>query len=224
MPRKKFIYSNHLPYHVVTRTNNKQFFQLPMNEVFNLFETWLNISSLIYETKTHHFELMTNHIHWILTTPQENLGQIVSHLLSNVSKDINLKLSRQNHVFGPRYKWSLIQKPQNYPFVVKYLYRNATEAGICERVEDYPYSTLGAYFGIHKCGIKISMDFFFEEFEISANLSRANLFLKWLNTPYRKEDADAIHDALTRKEFRFHKIKRNKRYEPSDFNFYSIKD
>jgi len=96
------IYTDQYPYHVVTRTNNKCFFQLPLPDVFSLFESWINISQLLYETETYHFELMSNHIHWILRTPQANLSQVVRHVLTNVSKDMNTMLGHQNHVFGGR--------------------------------------------------------------------------------------------------------------------------
>jgi len=113
----------------------------------------------------------------------------------------------------------LIQNIEHYPFVVKYLYRNAPEAGLCERVEDYPYSTLGAYFGFHRCGIRISMDPLFQKYPISSDPSFAKFFLDWLNTPYKQPDSKAVGDALNRKDFRFHKVSKHKRYCLSEMNF-----
>ncbi len=64
------------------------------------------------------------------------------HFLTGVSKEIQRQASRTNHVFGARYKWSILRDARATAYVFKYVLRNPVRAGIVSDVRDYPYSSL----------------------------------------------------------------------------------
>jgi putative transposase len=49
MPRKKLIYTDQFPYHVTARSNNKEWFYLPISEVWNIFTSKLCEASLKFK-------------------------------------------------------------------------------------------------------------------------------------------------------------------------------
>ncbi|MBM4316624.1 MAG: hypothetical protein FJ116_04000 [Deltaproteobacteria bacterium] len=142
MPRRPLILTNKFPYHVTSRSNNKEWFYIPTEEVWNIFSSCL--LKVAQDYRVHHFAfvLMSNHFHLILETPCENLGDVMRDLLTNISKNIQKPANRINHVFGGRYKWSLLDSPYATAYVLKYVLRNPIRAGVVERAENYPFSSL----------------------------------------------------------------------------------
>ena len=109
MPRRPLIETEQFPYHVTSRSNNKEWFYLPLKECWEIFCNQLVETSSKYNVNIYAFTLMSNHFHLILSTPQANLGEVMRHFLTGVSKAIQFKAKRINHIFGSRYKWSLLQ-------------------------------------------------------------------------------------------------------------------
>lgn len=142
MPRKKLLYTNLYPYHVMARSNNKDNFYVPKDLLWEIFISFLNQAVNKFGVMVHAFVLMDNHYHLILSTSQKfDLGVVMQHLQKSVSRTINKKVGRINHVFGGPYKASLIQTPEYYFCVYKYLYRNPINAGLCNELVEYKYST-----------------------------------------------------------------------------------
>ena len=141
MPRRPLFLTNKFPYHVTSRSNNKDWFYIPINEVWHIFNEGLEKIVSDYQVHIFAFVLMSNHFHLILETPQSNLGHIMRDLLTGVSKRIQRSALRINHVFGGRYKWSLLDSSYATAYVFKYVLRNPVRADIVRRVEDYPYSS-----------------------------------------------------------------------------------
>ena len=145
MPRRKLIYTDYYPYHVTARANNKEWFYIPKEQVWKIFVKELNLIVLEEKFKIHAFVLMDNHYHMLCSTDDsKDLGVVMQRLQKNVSRKINKKADRINHVFGGPYKGSLITTPTYYKTVLKYVFRNPVEAGIVSKVEDYKYSSLNS--------------------------------------------------------------------------------
>ncbi len=68
-------------------------------------------------------------------------------LLKNVSLRLTRAGNRINFTFGGRHHKTILHHPSYYLNAYKYNYRNPVEAGICVRVEDYPYSSLRGLLG-----------------------------------------------------------------------------
>lgn len=145
MPRRKRIFTNEYPYHVYARANNKEWFCLPMDSMWEILSSHLNSIVSDYSCSIHSFVLMTNHYHLLLSTHKDyDLGSVMQWLQASVTRAVNKESGRMNHVFGGRYKASLIRTAVAYQDIYKYIYRNPVRANICEKVQDYKYSSLNS--------------------------------------------------------------------------------
>ncbi|WP_410468746.1 transposase [Bdellovibrio bacteriovorus] len=142
MPRKPLLYTDEAPYHITARSNNQDWFYLPARDCWHLFRRGLNHIHNEFGFEIHAFVLMSNHYHLIGQCSKEHdLGEVMGWLQKFISKQINRRTGRINHVFGGPYKASLILHPYHYRNVYKYVARNPVKAGLSSIVEDYSYST-----------------------------------------------------------------------------------
>jgi putative transposase len=198
MPRRRLVQLGHIPYHVTSRSNNKEWFYIPTEECWEIFCTQLIETSLLYQVHILAFTLMSNHFHLMLLTPLSNLGEVMRHFLTGVSKAIQFRAKRINHVFGSRYRWSLLPDPIAVAYVYKYIMRNPVRAEMCKRVEEYPYNSLrrtsphvpqvDGIGNLWRC--------------IPSNYSERT---NWLNQPTPRELEVIINQSLRREVFEFSK-------------------
>ncbi len=188
MPRPLLIRSETHPYHVTSRSNNKEFFPIPISKVWEIMIKELKDASKEHSLAVHAFVLMGNHFHLLCHTPKGNLDEIMRDLLRNTTKQIHLRAGQQNHLWGGKYKWSIIESQTHYFQVYRYIYQNPLRAGLCRRVEDYPYSTLkDVPIPLHTF---VPMSFAGREGE-----------LHWLNEKYDSEDEALIKLGLRKQQF-----------------------
>jgi putative transposase len=199
MPRKPLFRTKKLPYHVWARSNNKEWFNLPIEDVWKTFCWRLKEAQEKYFFEIHNFVLMSNHFHLIISTPEGNLDKIMHWLLTECSKEINYKSQRINHVFGGPYKWSVIAHAHYYKHVYRYLCQNPTRALICERVEDYAYSTLHYQFNKKLLPFKLSISLFEKRTLLSYPLHSQ---IEWLNIPYYPDEYECLRKAIRRRVFK----------------------
>ncbi len=199
MPRKTLIRSTEFPYHVTARANNREPFPASLELVWSVFgEHFVEMESM-FQTKVHGFVLMPNHFHLLIATPAEDLGEVMQYLMRSVTKTLNAKTKRSGRIFGAKYHWSLITTTAYFDCALKYIYRNPVRAGLLERVEGWPYSTLQ----------KVMYERSRLPFMLSPPLgqlglvpgSRLQEYVDWLNTPFQTEHQDAIQMALRRTTF-----------------------
>lgn len=188
MPRPLLIRSEIHPYHVTSRSNNKEFFPIPLKEVWEIMLKQLHLEAKENSLAIHAFVLMGNHFHLLCHTPKGNLDQVMQKFLRQTSVKINAKSETINHLWDGRYKWSLIESQTHYFQVYRYIYQNPVRAGICQRVEEYPFSTLKSpMLPLHSF---IPMSFGGAEGEII-----------WLNELFKKEDQELIKTGLKKQQF-----------------------
>lgn len=142
MPKKKLIRQSEYPYHVVTRNNNRDWFNIPIFEVWDICKEAFVYALERESVEINCFILMSNHYHLLLTTPKENIDRFMMHFNWRISYLISLRTSVINHKFSNRYKWSIVSKQSYLLNVYRYIYQNPIRAGICENCKDYPYSSL----------------------------------------------------------------------------------
>lgn len=201
MPRKKFIASQEDPYHVSARCINKEWFALPMDELWDLFSDYLFFIHYAFGIRIHSFVLMNNHFHMIVRTPNLNLDAAMNYFMRETSRIIGFRSGRINQVYGGPYHWSLIKSPNYYLHAYKYVYRNPVDGGLSSQVENYKYSTLSALIGYQHSIIPIEYD--------ETLFSDLEEQLKWLNNCYPSHEIkDDIRKALRKNEFQFAKDKR----------------
>lgn len=195
MPRKKTYRTSDFPYHVTARSSNQEWFYLPMDQVWQIFMNYLWFVSLVYKVRIHAFVLMSNHFHLLVRTPEANIDEAMNYLLREVSKTIGIEANRKNQIFGGPYHWSVIKNSTYYHHAYKYVYRNPVHAGICNRVEDYRYSTLRGLLGREPLLLPVA--------DNMCLIQDAYRQLEWLNRDYELDDRLAIRKALKHREFHF---------------------
>ena len=193
MPRKRFIYTDQFPYHVMARSNNREWFYISKEELWEIFKTELNSLTTHCEARIHAFVLMDNHYHLIVSTsPKFDLGKIMCIFQTSISRTVNRVSGRMNHVFGGPYKGCLIQNQTYYTKVFHYVYRNPIEAGLVERVENYSFSTFQEDSGI----ITTPLAAGFQEGFSNAKLA------EWINQPLENSPRSQITSALRKTIFK----------------------
>src|SRR4051794_13448330 len=128
MTRPRLVRTSDFPYHVSARTNNKDWFYVPQEQCWNFFSEVLCKLTEIYGVHLHSFVLMSNHCHLTLSTPRLNLDLAMRYLFTEVSRRIAQHSGRINHIFGGRYKSSVMINPMGWAYVYKYVYRNPVRA------------------------------------------------------------------------------------------------
>lgn len=189
MPRSLIIKSDIHPYHITSRCNNKEFFPLPLAEVWFIMTRHLKRCQIEKKLGIHAFVLMGNHFHLLCHTPDANIDLCMHSLLRGVSVEIGRRAKTQNHLWGGRYRWSLIDSQRYYYQVYRYIYQNPIRAKLVKNVQDYPFTTLrkDLPFPLHS---NVPMSFCGEEGE-----------LLWLNEKYQEEDLKLIKLGLRRSQF-----------------------
>lgn len=206
MPRKPIQRSNEHYYHLTARSNNKENFFLPVEAVWEIMLNQLGLLQKEHRLKIVAFVLMNNHFHLLMMTPEEDIDRIMYFFMKNVTLKIQKSSGRINKVFGGRYKGCLIDNHAYLLNAYKYIYRNPVAAGICEIVEDYPFSSL--YFRRWKSGLPLKLE------EIIPSYIRSEY--SWLNQQYASVEVGSIKTALRKSIFAFSKDRASgKKIEPN---------
>jgi putative transposase len=195
MPRPLLIRSEIHPYHISSRCNNKKFFPLPLDVVWMIMLKYLKRAHQEHHLGIHAFVLMGNHFHLLCHTPRANIDECMHLFLRSISIEINRRTGQQNHLWGGRYRWSLIDSQKYYYQVYRYIYQNPIRVGLSEKVQDYPFSTLhqDLPFPLHS---SLSFSFGGQEGEYL-----------WLNEKYDTEDLRLIKQGLRKSQFHVEKRK-----------------
>lgn len=198
MARKIVELSNIFPYHLCARSNNKDWFDLPMNQVFEIYVDVLERTINLYKIKCHSFVLMSNHFHMLASTPDENLSSAMRYFMSESSRAIARASRRINHVYGSRYHWTIIRSSEHYAHAFKYIYRNPVEAKISFKVEEYQWSSFYNFNSKLKSLINNNENGYDEYLP-----NDLNEMIDWLNHNDDPEYINNIKKALRKHEFSF---------------------
>jgi putative transposase len=184
-------FTNENPIHIIARSNNKDWFQAPLEDCWEVFKETLDNAQQKYGFKTHAFVLMSNHYHWLMSLKEENLGSGMCYFQTTTSRKIGRLSNRINRIYGARYKPTEILEPIHYANTYRYIYQNPVRAGICNQVEDYPWSTIHQVQKAREiCG------------PFGAEIPWLDL-LSWLNTPLTDTNCERVRLALRRKTFSY---------------------
>lgn len=200
MPRPKLIRTTAWPYHLRSRANNKEWFYVPTQQLWQVFGDVIGKTVESYGLAVHLFVLMSNHFHMIASTPNANLGEAMQYLIREVSKEVGRLSGRINRVFGARYQRSVIDSELYMRNAFKYVCRNPIAAGLSDTVESYPYSTLPWLIGKGEPIFPIASEpswIFGQLFTHTAST------LEWLNSSYHPEQAELVRRGLRRQRCRW---------------------
>jgi len=126
----------------MTRTNNKDWFQIPIYEVWDICKEALIESVLKVPIDIHCFVLMSNHYHALITTPDSNIDKFMKYFNLRLSQLITKNSGVINQKFSNRYKWCIVDTQSYLKNVYRYIYQNPVRAHITDRCGNYPYSSI----------------------------------------------------------------------------------
>jgi putative transposase len=195
MPRPPLVTSDFHPYHIRARSNNRDWYELPLCDCFQIYSDVLKTTIEKYEIRLHAFVLMSNHFHMVASTPKLNLSPSMRYFMTESARGIRDSAFRINHVYGGRYKPTLITNPVYYANCLKYIFRNPIRAGLATSVEDYPWSSMfesGQIRSLISPPPEMHLEF--------VPLDSWKL-IEWLNQPTPKELETAIKRGLRHSEF-----------------------
>ncbi len=198
MGKPSQIKSNQFPYYITARTNDPGTFYLPLDKVWRIFNDLLFLTSKIYSLRVHGYVLLPDRYHLILSTPDANLDNAMTYLNREMSKEIGRRSNRINHIFGDRYRSSLLDSSLNTALVYKYILRSSVRSLLCDSIEEYPYSSLYGELGLGKLLMGV------------APLTQMNFLtipllpydrLAWLNKKPSAEQEEVIRKSLRKPIF-----------------------
>ena len=190
MPRKQLIRCNNTPYHVTTRSNNCEWFSLPMPLMWALSKKCLHEAHESHPIELVSFVLMSNHYHMILFTPKSNIDLFMYEFNKRLALEVKNRSGHINRIFGGRYKWCLIRSHHYFSNCYRYVYQNPLRAGIIENCENYPFSTLNYVVKNKSFAIPIHDQFGFKD----------DYTLRWLNQAIDEEEKVQLKKTLYRSQ------------------------
>jgi putative transposase len=91
---------------------------------------------------------MTNHYHLAVRTAEPNLAAGMHRLNALAAQRFNRRHGRVGHLFQGRYKARLLQDGDRLLAAIRYVVRNPVRAGLCERAEQWRWSSQPAILGL----------------------------------------------------------------------------
>lgn len=131
-------------YHVMLRGNNK-------NEIFLKYadyEKFINIVENVQEKSlfnVYAYCLMNNHVHLLLKTNNEEIGDSMKRIAISYAQYHNRKYGKTGHLFQNRFKSEPINDDKYLLTVVRYIHQNPLKAKLVTSVEYYKWSSFSEY-------------------------------------------------------------------------------
>ncbi len=140
MARKNRVWYPGAIYHVMNRGNRKALIFKEKGDYQHFLEQVMHAKKH-YPFKVHAICLMPNHFHIVVETEMTDLGKIMSKILTSYAMFFNKKYSLVGHLFGGRYKASLIEDAAYFLEVNRYIHLNPVKAMMVKSPADYEYSS-----------------------------------------------------------------------------------
>jgi len=143
-------------YHVMLRGINKQIiFESPLD-----YGKFLNLLyQMVYpidESRKpmppkciiYAYCLMPNHVHLLIQEKNQNLSNIIKQIAAAYALYFNKKYERCGHLFQDRFKSESVADAAYFFTLLRYIHQNPVAGGLCEKVDDYEWSSWREYIGI----------------------------------------------------------------------------
>ena len=112
----------------------------PDNADRSFFLTNLKLCERRHRWVCHAFTLLSTHYHLVLGTNLAELSAGLHRLNGRYAREFNKRHGRFGHVFAERFSARLIESEQYLYDACAYVVSNPVRAGLCDRVEDWPWS------------------------------------------------------------------------------------
>ena len=140
MPRPPRIHVENGVWHVTQRaTDSEAFFRSP--DDCRAFLAILDVVSRWARWNLVDYCLMMNHLHLVVQTPLATLPTGMRRLMGTWVEEFNERYERRGALVQGRYKAHLVDTDDYWENCLQYVAYNPVTAGLCERAEDYPWSS-----------------------------------------------------------------------------------
>lgn len=199
MSRARAILQSEYPYNINARCINREWFNISMQDVWQIFCEELTRVHRDDNLVIHSFVLMSNHFHLIASTPNSNISACMQKFMGRSSRRLTRAGNRINESFAGRHFKCILQSHNYFLNAYKYNYRNPVTAEICPAVEDYEFSTLYTQVRKMKSPIPVVEDLTYDCDPMGT--------LKWLNKKPDPSKLEAVRYALKRPYFKSKKCR-----------------
>jgi putative transposase len=93
------------------------------------------------------YSVLSTHYHLLIALRKSTLSSGMQQLQGRYARYFNREPTRLGALWRRRYEHVMIESDGHLREVVRYIARNASRAGICERPEQYPWCSYGASIG-----------------------------------------------------------------------------
>jgi putative transposase len=173
-------------YHVITRGNAQELIVRDDLDREAFFRTLARVIDR-FGWLCHSYCLMDNHYHLVVETPQPNLSNGMRQLNGLHAQFFNARYNRCGHVFQSRFRSLLVEKDSYLLSVSRYVVLNPLRAGICDRPEQWPWSSYRATAGLAAAPPFLTTDWLLAQFAPTRMAAQRR---------YRAYAAQGIGDAL----------------------------
>ena len=108
---------------------------------YQVFLEILKVALDKYQCKIHAYSMMTNHIHLLLETSEDEIGRFMKCLSERYAMYFNHKYQYRGHLFESRYKSCLVKEDSYFLQTSRYIHLNPVKARIVVKPEDYRWSS-----------------------------------------------------------------------------------
>lgn len=173
-------------YHLISRGNAREAIVRDDSDRVAFLRTLAHVVER-FSWLCHSYCLMDNHYHLVVETPLPNLSSGMRQLNGLHAKHFNARHKRCGHVFQARFRSLLVETDSYLLAVCRYVVLNPVRAGICERPEDWPWSSYRATAGLEPAPGFLTTDWLLSQFAPTRGLAQKR---------YRAYVAAGIEDAL----------------------------
>ena len=108
---------------------------------YQVFLEILKVALDKYQCKIQAYCMMTNHIHLLLETSEDEIGRFMKCLSERYAMYFNHKYQYRGHLFESRYKSCLVKEDSYFLQTSRYIHLNPVKARIVVKPEDYRWSS-----------------------------------------------------------------------------------
>ncbi len=187
-------------YHVILRGINRQ-------KIFRTDADYQKFLYLLKRTKEitkfelYAYCLMPNHIHLLMMEGEKPLEEVFKRLGCAFVYWYNMKYERVGHLFQDRFKSEPVEDDSYLLTVHRYIHQNPVKAGLCESVEQYPYSSFRGYLkpdGLTDSGLLLGM-MSLDEFVVYNNENNDDECMETNDSPIQRINDEKLQERLQKK-------------------------
>jgi REP element-mobilizing transposase RayT len=146
MPRAPRIQPAGELFHIATRSSAKRAI-FPTDGDRDELLRLVQVAFRKYGVACHAYCVLTTHFHVLVTPQEDNLSRAMQWLNSRYAEGFNAGYGVHGHVVGARYSSTHVASDAHLLHLMAYLAYNPIEAGLCQRPEDWPWSSYRAVIG-----------------------------------------------------------------------------